>query len=202
MTLETAIETVLASAKRWTDRGTLVQPDGTRCFGQLPQIGPLAWLYVIYPPLQPAGFSALEERLGRAVHGHYRPLLEYCNGLNLFADSLSLDGLVLELDRSSFTRQPYALVTPNVDERPDDADPAAFFIGGYGWDGSLLYLDDSGTVVRCSRESAAPLDTWPSLPEMLTAEVERLEHLVESSGGPDAVKEALPSHGRNPPADS
>jgi hypothetical protein len=196
MAVDKAVKRVVSAAQQWASAGAHVQPDGTRCFGRLPQIGPLAWLYIIYPPLVDTAFPVLEERLGRSIPDQYRSLLTHCNGLNLFADSLSLDGFVLDYDRSSFFRQPYDLATPNLDERPEDAHENAFFIGGYGWDGSLLYLD--GRVFRSSRESSSPLDSWPTLAEMLTAETDRFEQLVRSAGGPGQVKEALPSHGSEP----
>jgi hypothetical protein len=161
------LDTVLTAAERWRDHGFVEQTDGTRCFGAVPKIGPLAWLYVIYPPLEEPAFPVLEQQLGRPVDEQYRAVLEQCNGLNLVADSLSLDGLVTEYNRSALMRQPYDLVVPNVDERPADADDQAFFIGGYGRDGSLLYLGAEGSVTRCSRDSALPLNNWPSLADML-----------------------------------
>lgn len=36
--------------------------------------------------------------------------------------------------------QPYSLIEPNKFERPRNSTEDMFFIGGYDWDGSLLYM--------------------------------------------------------------
>lgn len=100
----------------------------------------------------------------------------------LFAGSLSFDGRRTSYARSGDIEEPFDLDIPNVHERPPDADPELFFIGGYQYDGSLVYLGADGAVSRCTRTSAAPLQEWRSLGAFLEAEFERLANLYDDDG--------------------
>jgi hypothetical protein len=150
------------------------QDDGTELFGRTPERGSDAWLHIVFAPLTSEEVEALESKLGTAIPKAYREWLGRVNGVSLFADELSLDGLQRASLRDPARQQPYSLITPNVDERLSDASPDAFFIGGYGEDGSLLYIARGGAVHRCARDSAQAVASWGDLPSMLVAEVKRL----------------------------
>ncbi len=77
--------------------------------------------------------------------------------------------------------QPFGLETCNIFERPRDASDKQFFIGGYGEDGSLLYLEND-KCFRCSRNSIKPLNQWPTFEDMLLGEVVRLSLLFDKAG--------------------
>jgi hypothetical protein len=105
------------------------------------------------------------------------------NGLSLFSDSLSLDGYRKHYNRKSLEFLPFDLITPNVYERPEDATEDQFFIGGYNWDGSLIYMDKrTFQIYRCNRESVEPLNTWKNLDAFLLKEVKRLSTLFDEKG--------------------
>ena len=51
--------------------------------------------------------------------------------------------------------QPFSIITANIRERPRNAADDHFFIGGYDWDGSYLYIDKrTSTVHYCDRDDA------------------------------------------------
>lgn len=166
-----------ASALGWR-----MLPDGTQLIGRVPHVAPEAWLHQVFRPLSPEEIAQLERRLRRPVPQDYRELLLSANGLGVFSDSLSLDGLRKNYARTGDDRwQPYSIETPNVFERPRDAEEDCFFIGGYRYDGSLLYLRGK-EVFRCARRSAKPLNHWAGLWDMLAREVLRLASLFDAHG--------------------
>ena len=176
-------EAVREIALRAAAAGHEVLPDGTELVGRVPHVAPQAWLHILFPPLGERELGMLEERLRRAVPADYARWLGFSNGLYLFSGSLSLDGLRTDYSREVGVWQPFALETPNVDERPADAGDEVFFVGGYGEDGSLLYLDErSGTAHRCSRDSVEPLNSWADFRTMLLDEAERLARLFDERG--------------------
>ncbi|MBE0543131.1 MAG: SMI1/KNR4 family protein [Verrucomicrobia bacterium] len=157
--------------------------NGTKLIGRTPHVAPEAWLHAVFAPISHHDVLQLEKSLGRKIPEPYRHFLtSFANGLSIYSECLSLDGL-----RTSYARrgdevwQPFAIDTPNVYERPRDADPRHFFIGGYGQDGSLLYIDGV-KVYRCSRESVEPLHEWNGFETMLIGEVERLVALFDENG--------------------
>jgi hypothetical protein len=94
-----------------------------------------------------------------------------------------LDGRRTTYERSIDVREPFDLIVPNTLERLADAPDGALFFGGYDWDGSLVYLDQSERVVRCDRDTAEPLNTWPDLSTMLWTEFVRLESRFDIDSG-------------------
>jgi len=125
--------------------------------------------------------SGLEQTLGNIPQDYREFLLSFGNGLSVFSDNLSLYGLQVIARSGDDMWQPFPLDTPNFYERPPDAHEEAFFIGGYGQDGSLLFVE-KGRVFRCKRDSATSLKEWPSFSEMLVAEVRRLFMLFDDHG--------------------
>lgn len=157
--------------------------DGTRLFGRATHVAPEAWLHLIFPPLIEAEVEILEQTLRRQIPKPYRTFLtKFGNGINIFSGSLSLDGMRKSNDRTGDGNwQPFAIETPNLYERPRDAESRHFFIGGFEEDGSLLYLEND-KVIRCDRASVKPLNEWGSLSEMIGSEVKRLSELFDEYG--------------------
>lgn len=156
------------------------QVGGARLIGTAPFVGPDAWIHLVYPPLGHAQIDKLEDELTVRIPDPYRELLGIMNGCSLFLDSLSLDG-----HRTSHSRaadavpEPYDILTVNRDERVHCAGSELFFIGGYSFDGSLLFLAPTGEVCRCSRDDVYPHNTWPDIWSMLNNEALRLLSLFE-----------------------
>ena len=159
-------------------------PNGTRLIGHVPHVAPEAWLHEIFPPLDKGGIDKLEAGLKMSIPTDYKEFLSVANGLMLFSCRLSLDGL-----RTSYVRtgdeaiQPFSLLTPNTFERPKDALPSYLFIGGYGQDGSRLYIDgETSKVFRAARRTSTPLNEWKNFEEMLVTETIRIALLFDDKG--------------------
>lgn len=69
-------------------------------------------------------------------------------------------------------------------ERPSDAPPQAFFVGGYSNNGGfLIWLNvETQTVHLSTRTSAVSLYEWPTLPLMIASEAIRLNELYDELG--------------------
>ncbi|QUP53639.1 SMI1/KNR4 family protein [Ralstonia syzygii] len=165
--------------------GEEITPNGARLIGLVKdeQLGIRRWWHFIFPGLTEDQVSDLEKAVGIPFPAVFSEYLKDMNGLTAFSGALCIYGARLSLDRRSKDAFPYALQTPNSVERPKDASPDMFFIGGYNWDGSKIYMDlQTGRVFRCSRESAKPLNEWPDFWSMLISEISRISALYESDG--------------------
>jgi len=163
--------------KRLLDNGTLL-------IGKAPHIAPQAWLHSIHSPLTNLQIKELEEKMQTAIPDDYKDFLKITNGLKVFNTTFTLDGL-----RKNFKRgigdvwQPFNIITPNTLERPKNAGKKFFFIGGYDWDGSLLYIDSATNHVHlCEREDATSLYDWKNFEQMLESEINRLVKLFDKEG--------------------
>lgn len=154
--------------------------DGTVLIGKAPDIAPKAWLHKMFPPLNEDEINSLEELLDTSIPAQYREfLMNFSNGLKLYIDTFSLEGYRKRQDRSiESVWQPYSIVTSNKLERLQDSKDSFFYIGSYSWDGSLLYIDkENNKVYRCSNKSSIPVNSWNTLIEMLSSEIDRLDNL-------------------------
>lgn len=136
----------------------------------------------------------LEVLLGTTIPIEYRHFLQnISNGTNILVDELCLFGKRKNYIRNSMdaTRQPFNLKDA-IDEKPRNATSNMFFIGGYSWDGSKLYIDNkSNRVYYCQRYDCTPLKSWNSLSEMIISETERLYSLFDING--KQIKEDEPT---------
>ena len=154
--------------------------------GHAPFIGPEALLNITFPKLNNEEITLLEEDLETTIPKDYKHfLMNYSNGGNFLSSTLSLDGLRRRLTRDpkANSRQPFSIITPNVYERPENAKESYFFIGGYQWDGSLLYIDKETNIVHCgSPDDSTSKVQWPSFEEMLLSELKRLYTFFDDEG--------------------
>jgi hypothetical protein len=160
--------------------------DGAIMIGKAPHVGSEAWLNIIYPKLNDDEIILLEKELKTTIPEEYKLfLMNYSNGANILSSTLSLDGLRRRLNRDpkENSRQPFSILTPNIYERPDNAKESYFFIGGYQWDGSLLYIDkETNSVHCCEPDNATSKKQWASFEEMLLSELERLYQFFDKNG--------------------
>lgn len=170
----------------YNNLGEEIQIDGTLLIGRAHHIAPLAWLHSIYAPISPEEVNHLEKEMDKNIPKSYSYFLtNCCNGLKIFNDALSLDGLRKKNGRSiEASRQPYSIITPNTIERPFDAKDEYLFIGGYSWgNGALIYIDKSNEkVYKCERQNTNPIQIWTSFEEMLITEIKRLKSLHDIYG--------------------
>ncbi|AUC15800.1 hypothetical protein BTO06_11855 [Tenacibaculum sp. SZ-18] len=162
------------------------QSNGTELIGKAPHIAPLAYLHSIYKGLNNDEIGRLEQELKTEIPKDYKEFLKFSNGLHIFNTTLYLNGL-----RESYNRQkaienrlPFALSTKNLFERPRNAKPEYFFIGGYDYgNGSLLYVNkNNNKVYRCGTKNVKPLNEWNSVNEMILTEIDRLIELHSANG--------------------
>jgi len=165
--------------------GEYTYPTGTKLIGRVPHVAPMAWLHLLFPPLIDKDIKKLEKEMKRRIPEPYKDfLLQYGNGISIFSDSLNLYGLRKMAGRSvDAAWQPYSLITPNTFERPKNAKDEYILIGGYGWDGSKVYINaNNNKVYYCARWDATPLYEWNSFEEMLLSEVKRIQTHFDSEG--------------------
>ena len=153
-------------------------------YGHIPQLAPEAYNVYTFAPLTDEQLALLERVLNREVPKQYRTFLTHVsNGMHIFHRCLSLEGLQGSINRKLGIQGPFDLSIPNVYERPSNADASCFFIGGYSYDCSKLYMkDDSDKVYYCARRDATPLKEWNSFSEMLIEEIQRLRSLHGADG--------------------
>ncbi|KEO71622.1 SMI1/KNR4 family protein [Anditalea andensis] len=170
---------------KFENLGTHVAENGAILIGKAPFLGREAWLNKIYPSLTHEEILELETSLNQRLPVELKSLLnEFSNGLNILSSTLSIYGLRKQLGRSiEASRQPFSILTPNKLERPSDSKDSFLFIGGYNWDGSLLYIDiETSKIHCCTSESANSKFCWKTLDEMLISEIKRLYTLFDENG--------------------
>lgn len=176
---------IKAELLKYARLGTETTGNGTLLIGRARHVAPLAWLHSIYPTLSDQEVGKLESELRMTIPECYRWFLQNgSNGLSVFVSRFYLYGLRKDLGRSiEASRQPYSPDISNIGERPKNAKKSLFFIGGYKWDGSNLYIDaDTNQVHFSGRWDATPLLTWNSFEEMLLSEIKRLIKLFDENG--------------------
>ena len=153
-------------------------------YGHIPLIAPEAYNIYTFAPLTDERLALVEQNIGREIPCQYRTFLTHVsNGMHIFNRCLNLYGLQGVLDRRGDFQGPFDLSIPNVYERPSNADASCFFIGGYSYDGSKLYMrSGSQKVFYCPRWDITPLKEWNSFSEMLIEEIQRLRSLHGADG--------------------
>ena len=152
--------------------------------GRAPHIAPLAVLNCIYPTIDDEQVKYIESEIGIPVPEPLKLFFTlFSNGLGVLCNTLSLYGLRFNYIRTiEMVWQPFDIVGYNKFERPTNATSNMFFIGGYNWDGSHLYMTPDEKVHYCARWDATSLKTWDSLTGMLIEEIERLYTLFDDHG--------------------
>jgi SMI1 / KNR4 family (SUKH-1) len=179
------IEKIKNELYKFEDLGLEKSENGTILIGKAIHIAPLAWLNKIYPVLNEEDILLLEKELKTEIPEDYKDFLtKFGNGLNIFVATLSLNGLRKEMGRSiEASRQPFSIITPNINERPRNAKVNYFFIGGYNWDCSKLYIDKiTNKVHYCAEWDATSLYEWNSFEEMIISEIKRITNLYDEKG--------------------
>jgi hypothetical protein len=156
---------------------------GTVLVGHIPHVAPLAYLHVLYRPLDPDELEDLARSFLQPLPEEYLWLLRQTNGLNLFADSLAIFGMERSRSRDPSRHQPYDVGRMNEFERLPALDPHILFVGAHG-DGMGIYLDSrSGRATsRGPFDDPTVREEWPSLLDLLSDESARLSALFDEHG--------------------
>ncbi|MCD0464945.1 SMI1/KNR4 family protein [Flavobacterium sp. ENC] len=179
------LEVLKKELYKFENLGVQKSENGTILIGKAIHVAPLAWLNKIYPILGDEDILLLGKELKTEIPKDYKFFLtNFSNGLNIFVSTFSMYGLRKELGRSiEASRQPFSIFTPNLQERPKNAKDNYFFIGGYNWDGSKLYIDNvTNKVHYCAEWDATSLYEWNSFEEMIVSEVKRITSLFDEKG--------------------
>ncbi len=170
---------------KFQNLGTEKTENETILIGKAPHIGTEAWLNKIYKALSDSDINNLEIMLNQKIPCQYKDFLKnFSNGLNILISTFSLYGLRKVIGRDLIaSRQPFSLETPNIFERPTNAMDNYFFIGGYDWDGSKIFIDnETNKIYCCTRYDATPKYEWNSLNEMIISEIKRLYNQFDENG--------------------
>lgn len=158
--------------------------NGTKEYGHAPFIAPEAYNFCVFATLNEDDIVELERDLKREIPSQFRSfLMTDTNGLHLF-HHFSLYGIRKSYNRDlNATPEPFGLLEPNIYEKPKNAKDTYFFIGGYRYDGSKLYIDsEDGKVHFCKRRDASSLLAWDSFEDMLLSESKRIFTLYDDRG--------------------
>lgn len=154
--------------------------------GRAFHVAPEAWLNSMYGPLTVSEIESIETSLSTEIPISYRNFLMNCsNGLNLMGTTMCLFGFRSLIGRDMIaSRQPFDLITLNKykSERPRNATPEMFFIGGYDWDGSQVYITGDGKIHFCHPEDSKSLKEWDSLDGFIKSEIDRINFLFDEKG--------------------
>lgn len=159
--------------------------NGTTKYGHVPEVAPQAYLITVFNPISTEELNALESSIGYAIPNEYSSfLMDFSNGLNLFITCFCLYGFVGKINRQiGAAPQPFSLSLLNIYERPKNSKDTFFFIGGYDYDGSKLYIDkQTGEVHYCKKNDSASLYCWKNFEDMLSSEIKRLSSLFDDNG--------------------
>ena len=158
--------------------------NGTELIGRVPHIAPQAWLHAIFAPLNHKQIILLETDMQTSIPLVLKEFYLLNNGLDLFSSSISFYGLRTSYERKGdAVWQPFDIILPNTYGRSDDSNMDELCFGGYGFDGSDLYINTiTLKVYRRMPESSVILNTWNSFEEMVLSETERLFKLFDEKG--------------------
>lgn len=153
--------------------------------GKAPHVGSWARINIIYPVVTFEEIDKIEDAIDKTIPEPFVLFLTECsNGLNIMANTMCVYGYRYNYvrDYANVMSQPYSVIEANTYMKPRNSTDDMFFIGGYEWDGSLLYMTPDGRVHFCRRHDATSLQSWDSLDSMLISEIERLYTLFDCKG--------------------
>ena len=168
--------------EQWRALGHQLLRNGTELIGQLPLDDHVAWLHVVFPPLDAGGIEALERDLGTALPPSLRTLLRCCGGMSLFSGAFHLAGR----RRSGITTgdgalQPFDLIALNHELDVHGWKPKhAVAFAQNSWDLTVHVIGMAGHpegVVRCERQSGRVIEQHDDVFACIAARLSRLDEL-------------------------
>ena len=169
------LHAVLASMSSGAD---LVNECGTKLIGHEPSIAPKAYRHVIYAKLSPEHEDEFQRQVGQPLPEEYLQFLRTANGMILSNGAIRVFGYVpLVRDRENkIHNYPPSATASNTYPSLSRASGRNFIVGFYKDDGSYVYIDSSGQVVRFDYENdSSVINGWDSFSDWLVSEIERLD---------------------------
>jgi hypothetical protein len=180
------IEHILQRFHEWDHLGNKANADGSLLVAHTPRDYAQAYLHSFFAPVPESAWQTY----GLPLPGQLQQLYQECNGLSIFAGSISLYGIRAHYERDlSAQFQPFDLATHHSEcihsfhrGSPTDSDGAIFF-GGYVEDGSHVFTTSNAPQVhRVLRRSSRIVNSWPDLATFLATEYDRIDHLFTRAG--------------------
>jgi hypothetical protein len=158
--------------------------ESTLVFLHMPWKAPQAYLHVFFRGVSGETLNNFMLNEGMLLPPHVHDYLMQFNGGSFFQGSLSLFGITNgTVSRDPMRRQPFDIRLYNKQSRPSNAKPDEFYIGGYDWDGSLIFVrENDSKVYRRDRKSGEIKNTWISFDQFLEQELMRIRQLVNRDG--------------------
>lgn len=120
------------------------------------------------------------------VPSKIKDLLRSANGMRLFCGHLTISGILsVPPEMKKFIHEDLpltegAMTDMNIFNRPKLLKPKILLIGGYGYNGSLIYVKEGTEEVFCCDKNGKELARWGSLEDWITIEMQRLSNLFDA----------------------
>lgn len=180
------IEHILQRFREWNHLGTKLADDGSLLIAHTPRDYPQAYLHSFFAPVPESAWQTY----GLSLPGQLQQLYRECNGISIFAGSISLYGIRAHYERDlSAQFQPFDLATHHSEcihsfrgSSSTDCDDAIFF-GSYVEDGSHVFTTPYAPQVhRVLSRSFRVVNTWADLATFLATEYDRIDRLFSRTG--------------------
>jgi len=172
-----AIRTIRETFERRKGIGHISQKNGTQLAGHLPNIAPKAYLHELYAGVTNKMINKLESDLNKKIPPELKSIYYEFNGFSFFHAGINLFGTVVGQQFNLDERLPYSLVNGNLPiKTPPQTTEEILYIGTYGLDSSLVYIDTTtGNVHRTKRNRLDKLASWDSVSHWICVELPRLD---------------------------
>jgi len=162
----------------WTSAADYINEHGTKLIGHEPSVAPKAYRHVVYAGLSPKHQDEFRCEVHEQLPCEYFEFLTVANGMILFSGAIRVLGYVPQ-DRDGkhhIHNFPPSVLSANMFAPLTKAAGGNFVIGFYKEDGSYVYIDASGRVVRFDYEGDNNLiEQWGSFSYWMESEIERLD---------------------------
>ena len=157
--------------------GDRTNDHGTRLIGHCPDVAPQAYYHIVYAGAGSELIKQCEARLGVSLPDQFGTFLSYSNGLILFDGKLRVFGYVPAklTEKFDIHNFPPNLIPTNTYKPLVKRANNCLIIGFYNEDGSYVYLDETGAVIRMAYPTAArEIRRWASFDDWIMSEAVRL----------------------------
>lgn len=187
-------EKTLDALSRWHHLGVEYTTDGCVFIGPMPQLGAFAYFQKLLPPLSLSEIAELEAQVHVPLPSELIDFYQNSNGANFYGRSFDAGGVKLltftfniyglrkvyrEGTADALSRQPYDLIVENYDAFAHEH--RLLHITKYGVDGSRVYVDHHGRVIRVLSDRTRA-NEWPSIEDWMLSELQRLLPLFDDNG--------------------
>ena len=166
----------------WRAMGRQQLRSGTELIAQVPLDDQVAWMHVVFPPLDTAGIERLERDLGTPLPRDLSALLRCCGGMTLFSGAFHLAGRRRPgISTGDGALQPFDLVALNHELDVLGWKPkSAVAFAQNSWDLTVHVIGMAGHpegVVRCERQSGRVIEQHDDVFACIAARLSRLDEL-------------------------